>query len=49
MALNQNYQLAFMETNKDFHSHSWVEYENNIYHTNPIDLKKIKKLMEITP
>ena len=41
--------IGFQETNKDFHSHSWVEYENNIYHTNPIDLKKIKKLIEITP
>ena len=41
--------IGFHETNKDFHSHSWVEYENNIYHTNPIDLKQIKKLIEIAP
>ena len=36
--------IGFHETNKDFHSHSWVEYENNIYHTNAIDLKQIKKI-----
>tara|TARA_Y100001980_G_C14276086_1_gene112282 strand:- start:2 stop:385 length:384 start_codon:yes stop_codon:yes gene_type:complete len=41
--------IGFHEKNKDFHSHSWVEYENNIYHTNPIDLKQIKKLIEIAP
>ena len=41
--------IGFHETNKDFHSHAWVEYENNIYHTNPIDLKQIKKLIEIAP
>ena len=41
--------IGFHGTNKDFHSHSWVEYENNIYHTNPIDLKQIKKLIEIAP
>jgi len=41
--------IGFHEKNKDFHSHSWVEYENNIYHTNPIDIKQIKKLIEIAP
>lgn len=41
--------IGFHETNKDFHSHSWVECGNNTYHTNPVNLKKIKKLIEITP
>ena len=41
--------IGFHETNKDFHSHSWVECGNNTYHTNPINLKQIKKLIEITP
>ena len=41
--------IGFHEKNKDFHSHAWVEYENKIYHTNPIDLKQIKKLIEIAP
>ena len=46
---NSKLSIGYHETNKDFHSHSWVEYENNIYHTNPIDLKQIKKLIEIAP
>lgn len=41
--------IGFNEVDKDFHSHSWVEYGNKIYHTNPIDLKQIKKLIEIAP
>lgn len=41
--------IGFHETNKDFHSHSWVECGNNTYHTNPVNLKQIKKLIEITP
>ena len=41
--------IGFDNTNKDFLSHAWVEYENSTYHTNPIDLKQLKKLIEIAP
>ena len=41
--------IGFHETDKDFHSHSWVECGNNTYHTNPVNLEQIKKLIEITP
>ena len=46
---NSKLSIGYHSINKDFSSHSWVECGNETYHTNPINLKKIKKLIEITP
>ena len=41
--------IGFSGTNSDFHSHGWVECEGKTYHTNPVNLMDIKKIIEIVP